>query len=65
MAEKDSIVLIFKRDYQTKRKVRYNEELGDFAWSDNDVAIGYIYPYKQAMELIGNPEKVKITIEPV
>lgn len=64
MADKDKIVLIFKRDYQTKHKVRYNEELGEEAWSDKDVALGYIYPYRQAIELIGSPEKIKVTIEP-
>lgn len=66
MAEKeiDKIVLIFTKAYPTKNKIRFDEELGEFAWSARDVAVGYIYPYSEAMELIGSPDKIKVTIEP-
>lgn len=62
--ELDKIVLVFTRKYETKKKVRYEEELGEQAWSDRDVAIGYIYPFKEALEFIDSPERIKVTIEP-
>ena len=65
MPELDKLELTFIKSYRTKRKTRYDEEVGDQAYSDRDVAIGYIYPYTEAMELIGNPNKIKVTIEPV
>lgn len=61
----DKIVLIFRKAYLTKTKTRFDEELGEEAWSKRDVAIGYIYPYTEAIELIGSPERVKVTIEPL
>jgi len=64
-AEMDKIVLEFTKDYVTKHKIRYNEEIGEIGWSEKDVAVGYMYPYKDAMELIGNPERIRVTIEPI
>lgn len=58
------IELFFTKKYDTKKKIRYDEELGEFAWSARDVAIGYIYPFAEAMEELGNPERIKVTIEP-
>ncbi len=63
--ERDKLVLVFKREYETKSKVRYNEQVGDEGYSDRDVAIGYIYPLSQAIEMLGNPDLIKVTIEPI
>ncbi len=63
--EKDKLVLIFTKNYSTNKKVRYDEELGDEEYSSKGPAIGYIYPYAEAVELIGTPDKIKVTIEPV
>ncbi len=64
MAERDKIELVFKEDRKTKRTVKFDEVLGDFAWSDQDVAVGPLYVKKQALELIGDPSRIKVTIEP-
>ncbi|GAJ08398.1 unnamed protein product [marine sediment metagenome] len=61
----DKIELTFTEERKTKRAVLFHEELGDQAWSDQDVAIGPLYIKKQALEMIGNPSKVKVTIEPL
>ncbi len=60
----DKIVLVFTEDRKTKRTVLFHEELGQQGWSDQDVAVGNLYVKKQALELIGSPKKVKVTIEP-
>ncbi len=65
MPDENKIVLTFKKAYETKKKVRYDEEVGDVGWSEREVAIGYIYPFAEAMELIGNPDRIKVTIESV
>lgn len=63
--EKDKLILIFTKNYATKSKVRYDEELGEEEYSHKGPAIGYLYPYIEAIELIGTPNKIKVTIEPV
>jgi len=60
----EKIELIFTEERKTKRTVLFREELGDQAWSDQDVAIGPLYVKQQALEQIGNPSKLKVTIEP-
>ncbi len=64
MDKRNKIELEFKEDRKTTRTVKFDEVLGDFAWSDKDVAVGPLYVQKQALELIGNPVKIKVTIEP-
>ena len=66
MAEKtlDKLVLDFKKDRDTKRTTLFQEVLGEQTYSDKDVAVGPIYIQQQALELIGSPEKLRITIEP-
>ncbi len=64
MAERDKIVLEFQERRKTPRTVLFDEVLGDQSWSDQDVAVGPLYVKKQALELIGNPDKIKVTIEP-
>lgn len=65
MPELDKIVLEFKEDRKTKRTVKFDEVLGDQAWSEKDVAVGPLYVQKEALEMIGNPSKIKVTIEPM
>jgi len=67
MAEKtlDKIELEFTADRDTKRTRLFLEQLGEQTYSDQDVAIGTLYVKLQALEMIGNPSKLKVTIEPV
>jgi len=60
----NEIKLIFKKRRDTKRTILFDEELGEQAWSDKDVAIGPLYVQKQALELIGNPEKIEVILRP-
>lgn len=60
----DKIELVFTEDRKTRRTVKFDEVLGEQAWSDQDVAVGPLYVKKQALEMIGNPERIKVTIEP-
>lgn len=61
----DKIVLTFKFQNPTKNKHRFEEELGEQSWSSRDTAVGTLYVEKEALELIGKPEKIKVTIEPL
>lgn len=66
MGNDDNVIkLVFKRRKETKRTFLFDEELGEQAWSDKDVAIGPLYVQKQALEMIGNPEKIEVTIRPI
>ena len=64
-AEMAKIELTFTQQKETKRTMLFQEELGEQGWSDQDVAVGPLYVKKQALELIGNPTKIKVTIEPI
>ena len=64
MPELDKLELIFTEDRKTLRTVLFEEQLGEQAYSDKDVAVGPLYVMKQALEMIGNPTKIKVTIEP-
>lgn len=63
--ELDKIVLEFKFSRETKRTHLFEEELGGQAWSDQDVAIGNLYLKIQALELIGMPKRIRVTVEPI
>jgi len=65
MSELDKIVLEFREDRKTKRTVKFDEVLGEQSWSEKDVAVGPLYVQKEALEMIGNPSKIKVTIEPM
>ena len=65
MAELNKLELIFTEDRKTKRAVLFEEQISEQTYSDQDVAVGSLYVKKQALEMIGNPGKVKVTIEPV
>ncbi len=61
----DKIELVFTRTRNTTRTALFTEQLPEVAWSDQDVAVGYLYVKLQALEFIGDPVKIKVTIEPV
>lgn len=61
----DKIVLEFEELRETKRTHLFEEKLGEQEWSDQGVAIGSIYVKTQALELIGMPKKIRVTIEPI
>lgn len=64
MAELDKLELIFTEDRTTKRTVLFQEQLGEQAYSGQDVAVGSLYVKKEALEMIGDPKKLRVTIEP-
>ncbi len=64
MPELDKLELIFTEERKTKRTVLFEEQLGEQAYSDQDIAVGPLYVKKEALEMIGNPGKIKVTIEP-
>lgn len=61
----DKIVLEFKELRETKRTHLFEEELGEQSWSDQDVAIGNLYIKTQALQMIGMPSRVRVTVEPI
>ena len=63
--EVDKIMLEFKELRETKRTHLFEEELGEQAWSDQDVAIGNLYIKTQALQMIGMPKRVRVTVEPI
>jgi len=63
--EVDKIVLEFKELRETKRTHLFEEELGEQAWSDQDVAVGNLYVKTQALEMIGMPTHIRVTVEPI
>ena len=64
MAELGKLELIFKEDRKTTRTILFEEELGEQEYSSKGPAVGSLYVQKEALELIGNPGKIKVTIEP-
>jgi len=64
MPELDKLELNFTEDRKTTRTVLFEEELGEQEWSKKGVAVGSLYVLKEALELIGNPKRLKVTIEP-
>lgn len=65
MPELTKLELTFVEERKTKRAVLFSEVLGEQAYSDQDVAVGSLYMKRQALEMIGNPGKIRVTIEPV
>lgn len=49
---------------ETKRTHMFTEEIGEVAWSEEDVAVGNLYIKTSALRMIGSPKKIKVTIEP-
>lgn len=64
-SELEAITLEFNFKRQTTRTHLFGEVLGETQWSDQDVAIGSLYIKTQALEKIGLPKKVRVTIEPI
>ena len=67
MAEKtlDKIVVEYVKERDTKRMTLFKDELGEQSYSDQDYAVNSLYVHQQALELIGTPAKLRITIEPI
>lgn len=64
MTDRAQIELTFVSERVTKNTVRFQEELGTESYSGKDVAVGPLYIQKEALASIGNPPRVKVTIEP-
>ena len=64
MAQLDKLELTFTEDRKTTRTILFEEELGEQEWSSKGPAVGSLYVQKEALELIGNPGKLRVTIEP-
>ena len=65
MPELDRIELTFTEDRATTRAILFEENLGEQEWSKKGRAVGSLYVMKEALELIGSPKKLKVTIEPL
>ena len=67
MADKelDKIVMEFESERDTLRTRLFKEKIGEQAFSDQDVAVGALYVKLQALEMIGDPKKLRVTIEPI
>ena len=63
--EVDKIVLEFKDVRETKRTHLFEEMPGEQEYSDQGVAIGNLYVKTQALELIGMPTRIRVTVEPL
>lgn len=61
----EKIVLEFKKLRDTKNTTLFEEKLGEQEWSDKSTAVGSLYVNRQALEFIGMPEKIRVTIEPI
>lgn len=58
----ERLELKFVYEKETKNCIRYQEELGEEAYSDKDYAIGVIYIQKQALGTPA-PRQLKVVIE--
>jgi hypothetical protein len=58
----DKLELKFTYEKETKNTICYQEELGEVAHSNRDIAVGIIYVQK---ECLGDPppRRLKVTIE--
>lgn len=63
--EVDKIVLEFKEVRETKRTHLFEEEIGEQEWSDQTFAIGNLYVKTQALQMIGMPMRLRVTVEPI
>lgn len=61
----DKIELTFTQDRTTVRTVLFQEDFGEQEWSIKGGAVVSLYVMKEALELIGNPSRLKVTIEPL
>lgn len=60
----DELVLTFKKVRDTKRATLFEEVLGDQEYSDQGVAVGPLYIKMQALQLLGSPQTIQVTIKP-
>ena len=66
MPDFEKIVFTMTERRRTKRKVLFDEQLGEQEYSDVGPAIGVLYIFKETVESMGlsKPAKIKVTIEP-
>jgi len=59
----EKLELRFSYEKETRNTIRYQEELGEVAYSSRDTAVGSLYVQK---EVLGDPppRRLKVTIEP-
>lgn len=70
MVEKRRIITTFAREKFTRRTVRFQELPTDtpsqvMEWDGETVAIGPLYIRNPALKSIGNPDRIRVTIEPL
>jgi len=58
----EKLVLRFEIERETKNTIRYQEVLGEVAYSDKDIAIGPLYIQKQALGKTP-PKQIQVTVE--
>jgi hypothetical protein len=58
----EKLELIFSREKETKNTIRYQEELGNEAYSSRDIAVGTLYVQKEALGEPA-PQRLRVTIE--
>ncbi|MBA7639925.1 hypothetical protein ES703_47586 [subsurface metagenome] len=58
----DKLELKFTYEKETKNTVRYQEELGEEAYSSKDIAVGSLYIQKEVLG-VPPPQRLKVTIE--
>lgn len=58
----EKLELKFTYEKETKNTIRYQEELGDVAHSNRDIAVGTLYVQR---EVLGDPppQRLRVTIE--
>jgi len=58
----EKLELRFSYEKETENTIRYQEELGEVAHSNRDIAVGSLYVQK---EVLGEPapQRLKVTIE--
>jgi len=64
MAELDKIELEFIIDHGTERAVMFQEKVTDLPVHDKGPIVGSLYMMKEALDLIGSPEEITVTIKP-
>lgn len=64
MGTQKTLVLVFVADHSTERAVLFQELPHDLPMNDKGPVVGGLYMKKEALELIGNPDEIRVTVEP-
>jgi hypothetical protein len=62
-AEVEEIVIELIDKRTTKNTHMFEEVLGDQQWSEKDIAVGNLYIQTEALQMLGSPKRIKVTIE--